>query len=148
MANLENVTTYGAIVGSVLAQERTARKLKQIDVATAVGVGTSTWSRIEKGESALTVDQLKLAAEALQLTPARILSLAAEAEETLSNHGVKVATAMSAIALLGVAGVVPVVGPVLAGILAVHLGWAARRKMAGQRDADANAADITPRKET
>jgi transcriptional regulator with XRE-family HTH domain len=125
MAEMKTVTTYAAILGAVLGQIRTAAGLKQSDLAAAVGVGPSTWSRIEKGESSLSTDQLKLAADALKTSPSEILNMVALAEEVTAEKGIerepvgqsKWTAATGAIAL----GLIPVVGGVLSGIVGAAL---------------------------
>jgi transcriptional regulator with XRE-family HTH domain len=125
MAEMKTVTTYAAIVGAVLGQIRSAAGLKQSDLAEAVGVGPSTWSRIEKGESSLSTDQLKLAADALKMPPSRILELVDVAEKATVEKGIareavgqsQWTAAAGAIAL----GLIPIVGSVLSGIVASAL---------------------------
>lgn len=122
MAEMKTVTTYAAILGAVLGQIRTAAGLKQSDLADAVGVGPSTWSRIEKGESSLSTDQLKLAADALKMQPSQILEMVAMAEKVAAEKGIerepigqaKWTVAAGAIAL----GLLPVVGNMLSGVVA------------------------------
>jgi transcriptional regulator with XRE-family HTH domain len=133
MESFETVTTYSAIVGSILAQERISKRLNQGAIAEAVGVGTSTWSRIEKGESSISVDQLKLAAEALQQTPGRILDMAAEAERAIASRGIRVNNRMTSGALLATMGIIPLIGPVLGGIIAASIAAVAAQRRAGQQ---------------
>ncbi|WP_242560910.1 MULTISPECIES: helix-turn-helix transcriptional regulator [Pandoraea] len=125
MSEMKTVTTYGAILGAVLAQIRSAAGLKQSDLAEAAGVGPSTWSRIEKGESSLSTDQLKLASDKLGISPSKILEMVDVAEKAAAEKGVKRepvgdaqwTAAASAIAL----GLMPVVGPMLGGIIGAAL---------------------------
>ncbi len=69
-------STYSAIVGAVIAQTRDEEAVSQAKLAEAVGIGQPAWSRIEKGESALTIDQLARASSALGKHPSEILSIA------------------------------------------------------------------------
>jgi len=125
MTEMKTVTTYGAILGAVLGQIRSATGLKQSDLAEAVGVGPSTWSRIEKGESSLSTDQLKLAADALKMPPSRILEMVDVAEKVTADKGItrepvgqaQWTAAAGAIAL----GLIPVVGSMLSGIVAATI---------------------------
>ncbi len=87
---LPSETTYAAVVGRILAGSRETRGLEQAEVARGVGVSQSTWSRIERGESALTVDQLARATAALATTPAQILAEADEAAANLGEMGITV----------------------------------------------------------
>ncbi len=87
---LPSETTYAAVVGRILAGCRETLGLEQAEVARGVGVSQSTWSRIERGESALTVDQLARATIALATTPAWILAKADEAAARLDEMGITV----------------------------------------------------------
>jgi len=85
-------TTYAAIVGQVLARKRTALDKHQAVVAKAVKVGQSTWSRVETGKTALTVEQLRLAANALESTPEAVLAEADHVERYLRERGMRIVT--------------------------------------------------------
>ncbi len=87
---LKPATTYSAIVGCLLAREREKQGLLQLALAEKVGVGQSTWSRIERGDSPLTVEQLRRAARALGAKPSAILQSADSASEALKRSGVNV----------------------------------------------------------
>lgn len=98
--------TYRAIVGRLLVNHRTSQKLEQQDLAAAVGVTQSTWSRIETGASSLSLDQLKRACDRLKILPADLLRQADDATARLSRQGVSIVTtpnepAESTLAFLG-----------------------------------------------
>jgi transcriptional regulator with XRE-family HTH domain len=86
-------TTYPAIVGGVLAQIRNQQGLHQDELAQALGITQSTLSRIEKGQSSMSVEHLRLAAQRLGTTPSAILDHADQAERRMHNQGIAV-TAM------------------------------------------------------
>jgi transcriptional regulator with XRE-family HTH domain len=73
------LTSYSAIVGQVLFNLRQELDIKQGDMANAVNIGQSTWSRIEKGEVALSIDQLARAADRLGCLPSDVLTWADQA---------------------------------------------------------------------
>ena len=58
-------TTYQTVLGRLIAMKRRHRQMDQEELAQHVGVSSSTWSRIEAGLSALSIDQLAKAAEKL-----------------------------------------------------------------------------------
>lgn len=145
MTKIEPATTYGAIVGSILERERSALKLTQSDVADAVGIGTSTWSRIEKGESSLSVDQLKLAASKLGLKPGKILDKAEEAEITLESRGITVFPGTQAGAIVG--NFIPVVGTVLGAIIGAHAGAVAGASMGSFWKTSSKQSSEAPKKD-
>lgn len=109
MPQLNPETTYPAIVGRVLASTREVFPLEQSELAARLGINQSTWSRIERGETALTVEQLAKAATALGTTAGRILIDADNAVEGLREQGVKVhfgrpkGAAKTGMALIGLA---------------------------------------------
>jgi transcriptional regulator with XRE-family HTH domain len=87
---LEPATTYPAVVGGVLTQIRNQKSLRQEDLARAVGVTQTTWSRIETGQSNITVEHLRLAAGRLESEPNQILYYADKAVTELRTRGAKV----------------------------------------------------------
>ena len=84
------VVTYPAIVGQVIAHQRSARGIKQGDLATALGLSQSAYSRLESGDSVLNLSQLNHIAARLVLSPARILELADQYQMRLLQQGVNV----------------------------------------------------------
>lgn len=80
-----DLTSYSAIVGQVLFNLRQERDIKQGDMASAVNIGQSTWSRIEKGEVALSIDQLARAADYLGCLPSDVLRWADQAAEQIKQ---------------------------------------------------------------
>jgi transcriptional regulator with XRE-family HTH domain len=87
---LKPVTTYPAIVGGVLTQMRNQTSLRQEDVAKAIGVTQTTWSRVETGQSSLTVEHLRMASYALGRTPDDVLNLAEQATANLQAQGIEI----------------------------------------------------------
>lgn len=88
--HMKPVATYPAIVGGVLTDLRKRADLRQEDVAKAVGVAQTTWSRIETGHSSATVEHLKLASKELGCTPADILRFADNAADHFEAQGVDI----------------------------------------------------------
>ena len=118
-AKLSVVTSYPAVVGVVLAAARkeAEKGISQKDMAEAIGATVSTWSRIETGETALTIEQLALAAEKLGVLPSQILKKADEAILELGKKGVAIeATRISSAAILA-AGAVPLASVAVAGLV-------------------------------
>ncbi|NRB37938.1 MAG: helix-turn-helix transcriptional regulator [Pseudomonadales bacterium] len=114
---LNGSTTYPALVGSIIAQCRKDKGIGQAEFATMVGLGQSTWSRIEKGQSALTIEQLAKAAEQLNIEPYELLALVDGARQDLKDQGIE--TLLNRIGLNNMAllGSIPVVGPTLTAVL-------------------------------
>ena len=88
--NLKPATTYPAIVGRILVDLRKRATIGQDVVAGAMGITQSTLSRVERGESALTVEQLARAAKPLGESASSILSMADSAVLELKDQGVNV----------------------------------------------------------
>lgn len=122
MTKINAVTTTGAVLGAVIASLRNTAGLKQSDLGEVAGVGPSTWSRIEKGESGLSIDQLRLIARALGYTPGEILDMAEAAELEAQGKGIDVqplGTSITSIALG--AAVIPVLGNALVAFIGASL---------------------------
>lgn len=85
-----SIVSYHALVCRILATEREKKGLDQESVAKAVGINRSTWSRIENGESALTIDQLAKACKALDRLPSDLLKQADEMSQSLERTGIRV----------------------------------------------------------
>ncbi len=109
MDNLKPGTTYAAVLGRVLAHRREQSGLEQRDLAAALGLGQSAWSRIERGDSVINVEQLRTAAKTLGLPSSSLLQEADEAADALAARDVQVQTSKSvksdsnAIALISLA---------------------------------------------
>lgn len=114
-------TTYPAVVGRVIIQLRDKLNLRQAELAEAVGVTQATWSRVENGTSALTIEQLELAAEKLKTQPSQILKYAELATTQLRVQGVHVERkrisegGTSGIALIGAAALGAIIAAALIG---------------------------------
>jgi len=74
MAN--NLIPYYAIVGRVVRLQREARGFKLREFAKKMKLGISGWSRVETGDTVMSVDQLKRAADVLGIRPAVIVQMA------------------------------------------------------------------------
>lgn len=86
----QQMTTYPAIVGSLITQARTEAGLRQDELAERTGVPQSTLSRIERGSTHLTLNQLRKIAPALRRQPSEIVALAEKAEFLLQMNGAEV----------------------------------------------------------
>lgn len=120
---MKSETTYQAVLGRLIAQKRQEKQMDQGEMAEAVGVSRSTWSRIEAGDSALNMDQLAKAANKLGLPLGALMVEADEIADALRKQDVEVLdgrdqtsaarvgkTAAATVAFLG--------GAVLGGIVA------------------------------
>ena len=115
--NLSPETTYQAIVGSVLVGIRKELGVEQSALAKAVGVNQSTWSRIERGESALSIEQLFLAANHLQIKPSIVIRNSEKAVQSLRSQKVVVSVSKNmdkrvgqGVALIGASALGALVG--------------------------------------
>lgn len=84
-------TTYQTIVGEVIVLRRKDLGLNQADLAERIGMSQSAWSRVEKGLSNLTVEQLTKVASVLRVAPNQIISEADQAKLALESDGIQVA---------------------------------------------------------
>jgi transcriptional regulator with XRE-family HTH domain len=138
--NLNGNTTYPALVGNVLGQLRREKGVGQAEFATRVGLGQSTWSRIEKGESALTIEQLARAAECLEMQPHELLAVVDGARENLEDQGIGTLLDRIGANNMALLGAIPVVGPSLTAVLS---GVSTYRQYARKHRVDARGEDET-----
>ncbi len=106
-------TTYNAILGRVIARLREQKGISRDEICKQLSVSVSTWSRIERGESAgISIDQLTKIAKVLGTTPGDIFARADQVHKDLLALGWKVhnepakkvsKTAKTGIALVGLA---------------------------------------------
>lgn len=107
MTKLQPGTTYVAIIGRILVMKREALFLEQADVARGMGLSQSSWSRIERGDSVINVEQLFGVSEILRSSPSEILKEADTVVASLRSRNVEVQTAKQvksnsgALALIG-----------------------------------------------
>lgn len=87
---IDIVTTFPAVLGAVLVKLRTEKGMKQGDLAAAIGLGASTWSRIERGSSGLSIDQLRHVAKVFDITPGLILEMVEASEEEIKGRGIRI----------------------------------------------------------
>lgn len=88
--SLTPATSYPTIVGSVLARERERKHITQAQLADQMSLAASTWSRIENGASALTVDQLAMFAALVGTTPGALLNQADAVVQVARQQNVRV----------------------------------------------------------
>ena len=126
------VASYPSLVGAVLSSIRRAQGRSQAELAQALGLNVSTWSRIENGESALTVEQLALAAEFLKIEPSTILRATEEKVVELDKRGIATSVNRLNFEAIAAAGAIPLVGASLLGTLS-PIGALAVGAVAGYR---------------
>jgi transcriptional regulator with XRE-family HTH domain len=88
--SLQPETTYPAILGRVLTEMRSRLGVDQAELASRLGLNQSSWSRIERGETAVNIEQLTQIAEVLRVRPGTIVADADRAKDVLEKQGVKV----------------------------------------------------------
>lgn len=111
------IATYPALVGAVLQARRKELGLSQTQIADEAGLNVSTWSRIENGESALTIEQLAAVAARLELAPSTILRSVEEKVAALRDRGIEVSIGRVDVADIVKAGSIPLLGASLLGAL-------------------------------
>ena len=87
---MRNETTYQAVLGRLITQKRQEKQIDQGEMARHVGVSRSTWSRIEAGASALSMDQLVKAARKLDIDLGELMLQVDEVVRELRRKNVTV----------------------------------------------------------
>jgi transcriptional regulator with XRE-family HTH domain len=90
MVALSPTTTYPAIVGQLLAKYRGEREMTQADLARAMGMNQSAWSKIERGVTPPTLEHLAGAADVLHVPLGRLLTEADLVAEQMRAQGITV----------------------------------------------------------
>lgn len=88
-------TTYAAIVGVVLTGLREREGLTQETLGAYVGVSQATWSKIERGTSGCSIEQLHRAATRLFCSAGAVLEIADRVREALVRKGMVVLPALT-----------------------------------------------------
>ena len=97
---------YPSLLGQVLKQVRQARNVQQTDLAAALGLSQSAYSRLESGDSVLNAWQLRQCALELGTTPSVLLAEVERMELQLTQSGVSIVAEKKsnpAAAMLGIA---------------------------------------------
>jgi len=112
--------SYPAVLGAVLLAMRKSREdkgMSQAEMAEAVGLNVSTWSRIENGDAAMTIEQLVAAAAALGVKPSSILQTTEGKLDDLVAKGIAAGSSRMELAALAAMGAIPLTGVALVGLL-------------------------------
>ena len=83
-------TTYSAVLGVVLTNARKQQGIEQGDMAGRMGLSQASYSRLESGKSAFSVDQMYMAAGALRLNPEEVTARLNNTVAELRASGVDV----------------------------------------------------------
>jgi len=83
-------TSYSAVLGVVLASLRKAQLIEQGDMAARMGLSQASYSRLESGKSAFSIDQMYQAAAALGVNGEEISSNLNNTVANLRVNGVEV----------------------------------------------------------
>lgn len=88
--NFQKATTYQAILGAQIAILREKAGLTQLEIAKKIGVNPATWSRIEKGETALSAFQLRSLSKLFDVSMDKLFADFEDLAETLQRQGIDV----------------------------------------------------------
>ncbi len=86
----QGVVPYAVVVGRVLQQRRVQLGLQQNDLAAVLGITQSAYSRLESGDTVLSLSQLRIASAALHMPAATILAHADQYADYLQRQGVTI----------------------------------------------------------
>ena len=67
--SLRATATYPSIVGKVIAECRNSSGLSQAQVARALDMNQSAWSKLERGTTPMTIEHLARVAKLLGMSP-------------------------------------------------------------------------------
>lgn len=88
----EKSTTIHTIARLILRELRQERNVQQAQIGQLLGKSTSTWSKVETGDTPLTLEHLLTACTACQVWPSTVLSTTQNYMQLLQQHGWYVAS--------------------------------------------------------
>jgi transcriptional regulator with XRE-family HTH domain len=83
---MQQTATYSMIVAQLLSRRREELALSQADFFERSGLTQSTWSRINRGLSLFTLEEMRAACQALNVDMPEILGSADRAAAALPRH--------------------------------------------------------------
>lgn len=86
----EELTTYSAVFGAVIANNRKSLGVDQAEMAEKMGLSQASYSRLESGKSSFSVDQMFQSAAALNLGIKPLLEQLLNTVDNLQQHQVTV----------------------------------------------------------
>lgn len=92
-------TTYQGVLGTIINAKRSSaeKPITQAEIANELGINVSTWSRIERGESPLTLEQLVSVAIFLDFPLSELFLQVEKQIDELGKKGVRVAVSKEAL---------------------------------------------------
>ena len=90
MSTVKPATSYSAILGRVLQSRRKQQGVDQATVAAALGLTQGAYSRLERGTSVISAEQLHTVSAALDSTPTELIRCADAAVAAVKERGVQV----------------------------------------------------------
>ncbi len=82
--------TYGALAGQVILSHRKRTGVDQTDIARALGITQSAYSRLENGQSSMNLSQLRVVAHQLGVPSSVLLDEVDALTARLRSQGVEV----------------------------------------------------------
>ena len=89
---MQNSTTYTAIIGAALRKARERGDREQSEIAASLGLTQSSYSRIESGQTSITMVQLSRICQVLDIRPEMFVGEVERVKLGLIHQGVTVHT--------------------------------------------------------
>lgn len=83
------ISSFPTLLGAIMANERKKLKFTQKDMADSLEINTSSWSRIERGETTINIEQLVLISKKLGIKASELIEKTEKKEAYLEEEGVK-----------------------------------------------------------
>ncbi len=87
---MQGKTSYTIIVGAIIGHLRKKKGLGQKDIAEKLDITQSAWSKLERGDTCLSITQLNQISQILEIPANRILRHAEKAQEKLKKENIEV----------------------------------------------------------
>lgn len=83
------ISSFPTLLGAIMANERKKLKFTQKDMADSLNINTSSWSRIERGETTINIEQLVLISKKLGIKASELIEKTEKKEAYLEEEGVR-----------------------------------------------------------
>lgn len=84
---MQQVTSYPQVLGQIVKTKRASKNWNQLQLAQRVGMDSASgWSRIESGDTTMTISQLCRVARELETSPGKLLSEVDSAIEAMTQE--------------------------------------------------------------
>jgi len=83
---MNQLVTYNSLVGYELEKIRLGKGIDQADLAASCGMSQPVLSRLERGKAAISIDQLFVICQALEVSPSEVIEAARQSVDAIGQE--------------------------------------------------------------